>query len=80
MEEDGFASAHGKLYATSTEAIEAVANKGKRCIFSIDVPGARLVRSSYLEAVFIFISPPSMEKLEKRLRARGAQTDGHVQC
>lgn len=42
----------------------------QRCILDIDVQGARSVRASSLEAIFIFVSPPSMEELEKRLRAR----------
>lgn len=42
----------------------------QRCILDIDVQGARSVRASSLEAVFIFICPPSMEELEKRLRDR----------
>ncbi|KAA3457144.1 guanylate kinase 2-like isoform X2 [Gossypium australe] len=41
-----------------------------RCILDIDVQGARSVRASYLDAVFIFICPPSMRELEERLRAR----------
>ena len=42
----------------------------QRCILDIDVQGARSVRASSLEAMFIFICPPSMEELEKRLRDR----------
>ena len=42
----------------------------KRCILDIDVQGARSVRASSLEAIFIFVCPPSFEELEKRLRAR----------
>lgn len=44
----------------------------QRCILDIDVQGARSVRASSLEAIFIFICPPSPEELEKRLRARWA--------
>jgi len=42
----------------------------QRCILDIDVQGARSVRASSLEAIFIFICPPSMNELEKRLRDR----------
>jgi guanylate kinase len=42
----------------------------QRCILDIDVQGARSVKASSLEAIFIFICPPSMEELEKRLRSR----------
>ncbi|PNY13127.1 guanylate kinase [Trifolium pratense] len=70
-----FASVHGNLYGTSVEAVELVADAGKRCILDIDVQGARSVRASSLDAIFIFIWPPSMEELEKRLRERGTETE-----
>ncbi|XP_004309588.1 PREDICTED: uncharacterized protein LOC101296255 [Fragaria vesca subsp. vesca] len=80
--EDGkfleFANVHGNLYGTSVEAVEAVADAGKICILDIDVQGARSVRASSLEALFIFVRPPSMEELEKRLRARGTETEEQV--
>nr|GEX82359.1 guanylate kinase 2-like [Tanacetum cinerariifolium] len=74
-----FAAVHGNLYGTSIEAVEVVTDAGKRCILDIDVQGARSVRASSLEAIFIFICPPSFEELEKRLRARGTETEEQVQ-
>ncbi|XP_049392991.1 guanylate kinase 2 [Solanum stenotomum] len=74
-----FASVHGNLYGTSVEAVEVVADAGKRCILDIDVQGARSVRASSLDAIFIFISPPSFEELEKRLRARATETEEQIQ-
>ncbi|KAF5785861.1 putative guanylate kinase [Helianthus annuus] len=74
-----FASVHGNLYGTSIEAVEVVADAGKRCILDIDVQGARSVRASSLEAIFIFICPPSFEELEKRLRARGTESEEVIQ-
>ncbi|GLT96055.1 hypothetical protein SLE2022_137040 [Rubroshorea leprosula] len=72
------AEVHGNLYGTSIEAVEAVADSGKRCILDIDVQGAGQVKASSLEAIFIFICPPSMEKLEQRLRARGTETEEQI--
>ncbi|CAL9065208.1 unnamed protein product [Musa banksii] len=74
-----FASVHGNLYGTSIEAVEVVTDSGKRCILDIDVQGARSVRASSLDAIFIFVTPPSFEELEKRLRARGTETEEQVQ-
>ncbi|CAL5430875.1 unnamed protein product [Camellia sinensis] len=74
-----FASVHGNLYGTSVEAVEVVADAGKRCILDIDVQGARSVSESSLEAIFIFICPPSFEVLEKRLRDRGTETEEQIQ-
>ncbi|XP_065856281.1 guanylate kinase 2-like [Euphorbia lathyris] len=73
-----FASVHGNLYGTSLEAVEVVADAGKRCILDIDVQGARSVKASSLEASFIFVCPPSMEELETRLRARGTEAEEQI--
>ncbi|XP_047941166.1 guanylate kinase 2-like [Salvia hispanica] len=74
-----FADVHGNLYGTSVEAVEMVTDQGKRCILDIDVQGARSVKASSLEAIFVFIRPPSFEQLEKRLRARGTETEEQIQ-
>ncbi|KAI3782549.1 hypothetical protein L2E82_12600 [Cichorium intybus] len=74
-----FAAVHGNLYGTSIESVDVVADAGKRCILDIDVQGARSVRASSLEAIFIFVCPPSFEELEKRLRARGTETEEQIQ-
>ncbi|KAI7758021.1 hypothetical protein M8C21_028261 [Ambrosia artemisiifolia] len=74
-----YAAVHGNLYGTSIEAVDVVADAGKRCILDIDVQGARSVRASSLEATFIFVCPPSFEELEKRLRARGTETEEQIQ-
>ncbi|RLM98416.1 guanylate kinase 1-like [Panicum miliaceum] len=71
-----FAHVHGNVYGTSIEAVESVTDEGKRCILDIDVQGARSVRASSLEAIFIFVCPPSFEELEKRLRARYPEHKG----
>lgn len=74
-----FASVHGNLYGTSIESVEVVADAGKRCILDIDVQGAKAVRASSLDAIFIFICPPSYEDLERRLRSRGTETEEQIQ-
>ncbi|XP_077212502.1 guanylate kinase 2-like isoform X2 [Tasmannia lanceolata] len=73
------ANVHGNLYGTSIEAVETVTDSGKRCILDIDVQGARSVKASSLGVISIFICPPSSEELEKRLRARGTETEEQVQ-
>lgn len=73
-----YAEVHGKFYGTSIAAVEAVRNSGKICILDIDVQGCRLVRQRNLPAKFLFISPPSFEELEKRLRGRGTEDEASV--
>lgn len=74
-----FASVHDNLYGTSVEAVEVVADAGKRCILDIDVQGAKSVSACPLEAIFVFIKPPSFQELEDRLRARGTETEQQIQ-
>ncbi|XP_011033313.1 PREDICTED: guanylate kinase 2-like isoform X2 [Populus euphratica] len=73
-----YASVHGNLYGTSIEAVEVVTDAGKRCILDIDVQGARSVKASSLEAILIFICPPSMKELETRLRSRRTETEDQI--
>jgi guanylate kinase len=72
------AAVHGKYYGTSVAAVEAVRNCGKICILDIDVQGCRLVRQRNFPAKFIFIAPPSMGELEKRLRGRATDNEASV--
>jgi guanylate kinase len=72
------ADVHGKLYGTSCKAVEDVAAQARICILDIDVQGVRSVKSSTLDPVYVFVEPPSMAVLEKRLRSRGTETAEQV--
>ena len=71
-----WAEVHGNLYGTSVGEIErARQNTGCRgMIFDIDYQGARQIRAKVHDAIGVFILPPSMDELEKRLRARASDT------
>lgn len=73
------AEVHGKYYGTSVAAVESVQKSGKICILDIDVQGAQSVKKSSLDPIYMFISPPSQEELEKRLRGRGTESEESVQ-
>ena len=65
----------GFLYGTPRKAVEELLREGKNVLLSIDVKGAMNVRKSYPQnSVLIFIAPPSMEELKKRLESREADT------
>lgn len=70
-----YAHVHGNIYGTSKQSVQNVLDQGKCCILDIDVQGSRLVRKSDLKAMFVFISPPSLEELESRLRGRNTETE-----
>jgi len=68
------ATVHGNLYGTSRPAIVAQLEKGLDVILDIDVQGAALLRQdSSLPATEIFIAPPDLAELERRLRGRGTE-------
>lgn len=63
---------------TSVDAVESVQKSGKVCVLDIDVQGVQKVKESSLDPIYIFISPPSKEDLEKRLRGRGTETEEQI--
>jgi guanylate kinase len=70
------AEVHGNLYGTSWAAIDQQCQAGLDVILDIDVQGASILRRSrQLAATYIFISPPSITELEKRLRGRGTESE-----
>jgi len=70
-----WAEVHGNLYGTLASEIERLAELGKHILLDIDVQGAASIRKRYPDAVEIFIKPPSLEELEKRLRQRGTEDE-----
>ncbi len=65
----------GFLYGTPKKAVEEELRKGRSVLLSIDVKGAMSVRKYYPQnSVLIFVMPPSMEDLKKRLESREADT------
>ena len=66
-----WATVHGNYYGTLKEQIESYLNRGFHALFDIDVQGAISLRKVYgNRTLLIFIHPPSMEELQKRLVAR----------
>ena len=72
------AEVHGHRYGTSQEVIDQVRASGRDLVLEIDWQGARQVRQLYPDCVGIFILPPSMEELERRLRARGQDAEAVI--
>lgn len=67
-----WAEVHGNLYGTSSKVVQELTKQGLDIILDIDVQGAlQLKKKLGDEGVFVFIVPPSLQELEKRLTARG---------
>ena len=73
------AEVHGYRYGTSKRVIEEALARGENLILEIDWQGARQVGRLYPDCVGIFIHPPSLEELERRLRSRGQDAEAVIQ-
>ena len=69
------AEVHGNHYGTGRQVILDAVKRGDDLILEIDWQGAQQVRSLYPECIGIFILPPSVEELERRMRSRGQDAD-----
>ncbi len=71
-----WAEVHGNYYGTSKVAVAEQLTKGEDIILDIDVQGASIIRDDKsIEAVSVFVAPPSLTELEQRLRGRGTDSD-----
>lgn len=70
-----YASYCDNYYGTPRKPVEDMLNAGKHVILEIEVQGALNVMSKCPEAVSVFILPPSMKELRRRLNKRGTETD-----
>ncbi len=68
----------GKWYGTLWEEVRSGWRAGQAVILEIDVEGAMAVRDAVPDAVTIFLHPGPAEELEKRLRARGTESDEEI--
>jgi guanylate kinase len=69
------AQVHGHRYGTSQKVIEQARATGLDLVLEIDWQGAEQVRRLYPDAIGVFILPPSLRELERRLRARAQDAD-----
>jgi guanylate kinase len=74
--ENGFAEwaeVHGNLYGTSVTEIDLARTAGKSgVLFDVDYQGARQIKEKFPHAIGVFILPPSMDELRRRLDGRGS--------
>jgi guanylate kinase len=77
MVEDGelleWAEFAGNLYGTPRAPVEEKLRRGIPALLKIDLHGARQVRRAMPDALLVFLAPPSVEELHRRLRGRGTE-------
>ncbi|XP_054155081.1 guanylate kinase-like [Oppia nitens] len=66
-------------YGTSKKAVKDVQNSGRICILDVEIEGVKNLKKTDLNPRFVFIKPPNMDILEKRLRSRGTETEEAIQ-
>ena len=72
-----WAEVHGNLYGTSRDEVVRLQSAGFDVILDIDVQGAAQVRATS-EPVTIFVAPPSLDELARRLRGRGTEDEKSI--
>lgn len=78
IEEDAFiewAKVHNHYYGTLKKVVKDLRQKGQDVILDIDTQGALQMREKGIEAIYIFLAPPSREELKQRLKGRGTESD-----
>lgn len=74
-----WAEVHSNFYGTSRPALERQLGNGRDVVLEIDWQGAQQVRRLFPHSVGVFILPPSIAELERRLRTRGQDSDDVIQ-
>ncbi len=69
----------GEYYGTPLEPVKQALAEGRDVLLELELVGARQVKRRMPEAVMIFIAPPSLSELERRLRGRGTETESKIQ-
>ncbi len=69
------AQVHGNLYGTTVKEIDLARTRNEGVLFDIDYQGARQIKASFADAIGVFILPPSLAELERRLRGRGTEDE-----
>ena len=73
-----YAEYNGNYYGTPEDSIKKWLDEGKNVILEIEVQGAEIVMDHRADLVSIFITIPSMQELERRLRDRGTETEDKI--
>jgi guanylate kinase len=70
-----WAEVHGHRYGTTVAAVRSALEGGRHVLFDIDYQGGRQLKAKFEnEAVLVFVLPPSLAELERRLRMRATET------
>ncbi len=75
-----YAQFAGNYYGTPRKYVEEKLAEGKNVILEIEMQGARNIRKLYPDSLMLFITPPTADELERRLRSRGTETEEKIRA
>ena len=81
INKDGFlewASFSNHFYGTPKKMVKEKIDKGTNVLLEIELEGARQIRKTFPEALQIFLAPPNLAELEKRIRGRGTESEESI--
>ncbi|RMF97371.1 MAG: guanylate kinase [Candidatus Schekmanbacteria bacterium] len=83
LRKEGFfaewAKVYGNYYGTSKKSIQSILSKGYDVVMDLDTKGAKSIKKIFRNAVTIFIMPPTIEELKKRLKKRKSDSDAEIE-
>lgn len=74
-----WANVFGRFYGTPKKEVQQHTKRGRDVLLLIDVQGAKQVKATKPDAVFIFLAPPSKEELKRRLIRRGTESRAEIE-
>lgn len=73
-----YAQVYGNYYGTPRDFVNDKLSEGKNVLLEIDTEGALQIKEKFPQGVFIFIVPPSISELQRRINSRGTETEEEV--
>lgn len=73
-----YACVHGNYYGTPKKFVMEKLESGRDVLLEIDIQGALQIKRKFKDGIYIFILPPSMEELKKRIIKRGTETEESI--
>ena len=70
-----YAEIYGNFYGTPRSYVMSILDQGKDVVLEIDPQGALQIKQRFPDAVFVFIVPPSLDELTKRIYKRGTDSE-----
>ncbi len=75
-----WAKVYDNFYGTSSSCLEDLIVSGLDVLMDVDIQGGRNIKNRFPDSVLIFLLPPSLEELERRLRKRGTDDEPVIQA